>query len=201
MSIERVKVGETYLLPITVTGIRISGWLNVVTLHNYGFKLNPIEIDTLSQNSIKNTEPTPKYDPCREFRAGDKVGLKTNLGRNPYDTFDGQEYIPDGTVFTVLRDERAGGHVDIFEKDESDAFTVHFSNLKLVTPVEELEPYSVVRPENYKCVRIMKGKRIHNAIPFDEDECVCLTLEQALAAAEAERDRLNANYRKAQNNV
>ena len=140
----------------------------------------------------------PKYDPCREFRAGDKVELKTNLGRNPYDTFDGQEYIPDGTVFTVLRDEWAGGKVDIFEKDESDAFTVHFSNLELITPVEELEISRVFNDKKMGAWIVTKDNFTHAYFPYrcEVSDNIANSKEEAKAAAEAERDRLNAEWRR-----
>lgn len=142
----------------------------------------------------------PKYDPCREFKEGDKVRVKREVhGRPVYIGDDAWEPLDPNEIWSVEEDEVETGWVHI--KTSCVHATVWHGMLELITPVEELEPYSVVQPENYKCVRIMEGKRIHSSIPFDEDECVCLTLEQAKAAAEAERDRLNANYRKDQNNV
>ena len=63
--------------------------------------------------------------------------------------------------------------------------------LELITPVEELEPYSVQESDAFDIVR--EGK-IVMTIPFTEDDYY--TFEQAKAAAEAECDRLNTEYRK-----
>lgn len=145
---------------------------------------------------------TPKYDPYRKFRKGDIVRLREYNGRKPYDFWNKQTIKHFGAKLdTVYDDEKEdSGHVDIFQDAPIDELMVrvHASCLELVTPVEELEPYRVVWPENYQCVRIMKGKRIHSSIPFREEECVYLTLEEALAAAEAECARLNEEYRKEQ---
>ena len=157
--------------------------------------VKPIEMFHIT----KIPETYPKYDPCRLFRKGDKVRVVEKDGRTVHDPLN-------GGLWEVSRNERSGGAcetsvlVHLFYEDEKIAWqiSVPFCFLELVTPVEELEPYRVVRPENYQCIRIMKEKRIHSSIPFDEEECVCRTLEEAKAAAEAECARLNAEYRKEQ---
>lgn len=157
--------------------------------------------DPILIHGTENTESSPKHDPCRLFKKGDIVRLREYNGRKPYDYWHKQTIEHFGAKLdTVLEDELDSGNVDIFQDAPIDELTVrvHSCHLELVTPVEELEPYRVVWPENYQCVRIMKGKRIHSSIPFREEECVYLTLEEALAAAEAERDRLNEEYRKEQ---
>ena len=65
-----------------------------------------------------------------------------------------------------------------------------FVHLELVTPVEELEPYTVV--ESYGRTDVMKGDYIIATYTDSHPH--------AKEAAEAERDRLNAEYRKEQNN-
>lgn len=138
------------------------------------------------ENGTKNTEPVLKYYQNRKFRKGDRVKPRERNGRVPW--------AKDMTL-TVVADERSAD-VAVRDEETGEERLMCVLFLELVTPVEDLEPYSVVQPENYKCVRIMVGKRIHSSIPFDEDECVCLSLEQALAAAEAECARLNTEYRK-----
>ncbi len=195
MSNKNIKVGDTYLLPITVTEIRISGFLHVVTPCNKRYKIDPVDITKLLQKDIKNT----KHDPNRKFREKDKVRVKREVhGRPVYITKDACQPLDPNEIWEVVEEKKTGWvHL---KRGVMYADAWH-DMLEIVTPVEEQEPYSIVQPENYKCVRVMEGKRIHSSIPFDEDECVCLTLEQALAAAEAECDRLNAKWRKEKNNV
>lgn len=193
MSNKNIKVGDTYLLPITVTEIRISGFLHVVTPCNKRYKIDPDDIYKLLQEDIKNTE----HDPNRKFRKKDKVRVKREVhGRPVYIAEDAWEPLDPNEIWEVVEEKETGW---VYLKNGCLSADVWHGMLELVTPGDE--PYSIVQPENYKCVRIMEGRRIHSSIPFDEDECVCLTREQALAAAEAERDRLNAKWRKEQNNV
>lgn len=138
----------------------------------------------------------PKYDPCRLFKKGDmvqprsgKTVLASEYGFVTFHELAGE--------YEVNEDE-ARGTVTLIVNGHA-CFVSAFA-LELVTPVEELEPYRVVWPENYQCVRIMKEKRIYKSIPFDEEECVYHTLEEAKAAAEAECRRLNEEYKKEQNN-
>ncbi len=144
----------------------------------------------------------PKYDTCRLFKKGDKVRAVEWNGRKPYAHLDDPYRdcplkMVEGKIFIVRNEGLACTFVTT--EDRLADYDIPTCHLELVTPVEELEPYSVVRPENYQCVRIMKEKRIHSSIPFDEEECVYRTLEAAKAAAEAECERLNTEWRKEQN--
>lgn len=131
----------------------------------------------------------PKYDHCRLFRKGDKVRIITHRGRIAYD--EGLEYEPNDTVFIVEYDELKNGIVSVYEQPECDfdAFDIHFSFLELVTPVEELEPYIVTYDDKFY--------HIHK---HGEEASIAVYSEarhpHAKAAAEAERDRLNDEYRK-----
>lgn len=138
----------------------------------------------------------PKYDPCRKFKKGDIVEPCSINGRWCSHTWEDRS----GIYFEVAKDEDPlTAHMYLKDPSSQETFLAHAAFFKLVTPVEETEPYSIiVQPEGYHCVRIMKGTKIHSSIPFDEEECVCRTLEEAKAAAEEERDRLNAEYRKEQ---
>ena len=128
----------------------------------------------------------PKYDPCRKFRKGDIVQVVERHGRNtPL-----EKIVTDihGLTFTVLMDEDSDNDV-LIETSKGDRF-IQFSYLKLVTPVEELEPYGV-------------AYNIHGWIVYKENPGNVIanfnnTHPHAKEAAEAERDRLNADYRKEQ---
>lgn len=197
---ENVKAGEEYNIRVKVIGIT-NNCVDVLFVDAPDIEGLHIGKQKIGILRLSTPETAPKYDPCRKFRKGDIVRLKAYNGRKPYDFWHKQTIEHFGAKLdTVLEDELDSGNVDIFQDAPIDELSVrvHASHLELVTPVEELEPYSVVRPENYQCVRIMKEKRIHSSIPFDEEECVCRTLEEAKAVAEAECARLNAEYRKEQ---
>lgn len=152
--------------------------------------------------SLTGAETAPKYDPCRKFKEGDIVDYRRVCGRD-YET------VPDPGDYKLARvisseddeDGMVGVEFVAAYGGEDVYFAVPWFHLELVIPVEELNPYSIiVQPEGYHCVRIMKETKIHSSIPFDEEECVYRTLEEAKAAAEAECERLNSEYRKEQNN-
>lgn len=138
-------------------------------------------------NDIKNTQTAPKYDPCRKFRKGDIVRHVPHNGREcPAMPLD--EYYRVKTL-TVVEDEDANHNVFVETQDGRNKY-IRFCFLELVTPVEEIEPYSVseatvqylVKEDNKKVVA--QFCKLHHP--------------NAKAAAEAERDRLNAEYRKEQ---
>lgn len=83
--------------------------------------------------------------------------------------------------------------VIIFETPTGALLPFRESDLECVSPVEELEPYSV-ETGGYNRFRIKKGNLEYSYFPFGE-HCV-LSMDEAKAAAEAERDRLNAEPRK-----
>ncbi|MBQ8238916.1 MAG: hypothetical protein IJZ39_12325 [Oscillospiraceae bacterium] len=146
-------------------------------------------------NGTKNTETPPKYDPNRIFLKGDRVRLVQCNGRNPFDSFNGIEYPPDETIYTVEGDEYDNGKVELYATDSCDVFEIHHSNLELVTPIEEAEPYYVKN--------IIRGYAVYKRGAGDlAASCVFWSKyhPNARAAAEAERDRLNAEYRKEQSN-
>ena len=194
MNIEDIKVGETYNVRMKFANIDEDGnyCFNMET-KQYVYRLfNKTDVETCVFPMPDPANGTKNTDPCRKFREGDSVRPVERYGRQPDDG------APVNVICEVVEDERKNGTVAIRARGACGAvqFRVTALYLQLITPVEELEPYRVVRPENYQCIRIMKGKRIHSSIPFDEEECVCRTLEEAKAAAEAERDRLNAEHRK-----
>lgn len=157
------------------------------------FLLRAEDFEAVSpENGTKNTDAAPKYDPNREFRKGDKVRLVQCNGRNPFDSFNGIEYLPDETIYTVDGDEYDNGKVELCEMDSCDTFEIHHSNIELVSPVEELEPYIVVDAHTHWDVA---DKNMKTVAMYSKGNH-----PNAKEAAEAERDRLNDEYRKEREN-
>ena len=148
------------------------------------FLYNPMVSETVLENK-------PKYDPSRPFRNGDIVR---------YVERDGRSYVdapPVGATCCVCVGEDSVGMVSVEFKfsgnEEPAVHDVPWYHLQLITPVEELEPYSVVETmshDGWQIVRDGLPLAIYDARRHPH----------AKAAAEAERDRLNAEYRKEQNN-
>lgn len=141
--------------------------------------------DVLFPNGTKNTETAPKYDPCRKFKKGDKVHMKREVhGRPVYIGDDAWEPLDPNEIWSVEEDELETGWVHI--KTSCVHASVWHGMLELVTPIEELEPYSV--EDGPMAFRLKKGDKLLASYWRSHPN--------AKAAAEAERDRLNAEYRK-----
>lgn len=126
-------------------------------------------------------ETYPKYDPNRLFREGDKVKVVKNKGRI------GSSTLPVGTRATVVKDEDECDWVFLKADDCDKLDTIDPAYLKLVTPVEEVKPYSVGESTDYF------------SVDKDDEELSLYWKDKhpnAKAAAEAECDRLNAEWRK-----
>lgn len=133
------------------------------------------------------------YDPCRKFKKGDKVRVVEWQGRHIARV---------GQMGYVVADEKNcivelaidGWTKDIFYP------TCH---LELVTPVEELNPYIVkeIREDNgefFEIVSYEVRKDGRTVAEFFCNDTNALTRKQAKEGAEAECDRLNAEWRKEQ---
>lgn len=130
----------------------------------------------------------PKHDPCRLFKKGDKVQprsgktvLASEYGFVTFHELAGQ--------YEVNEDE-ARGTVTLIVNGHA-CFVSAFA-LELITPVEELEPYSVVDAHTHWDVA-------------DKDMKTVVTYSKAYhpnakAAAEAERDRLNDEWKQSHQN-
>lgn len=192
MNIEDIKVGETYNIRMKVTNKE----KDMVEVKNPMVSVYGCDYMIISHKYIHAIHEQPKYAPCRKFKKGDIVRLKAYNGRKPYDFWHKQTIEHFGAKLdTVLEDELESGNVDIFQDAPIDELTVrvHASHLELVTPVEELERYyieldstgfAIIDRQNVGYVAHFKAVQHPNA----------------KAAAEAERDRLNAEYRKEQRN-
>ena len=198
MSMEDIKVGETYNLPVIVTDINEKSWFKVRTIEPYTYTLVPSEAKTLRPIG----QEASKYDPCRKFKKGDKVRYEPKLGRS-------EPCITKGTICTVLSSENGVGRVFVEYANDEGVYTtsILFCFLELVTPVEELEPY-YVRTNKYcsTCTifkKVGEKKLVHSAYYFVHGNgCsnAIMSITEAIAAAEAECGRLNAEHRKEQDN-
>lgn len=155
-----------------------------------------------NENVTKNTETAPKYDPNRKFRKGDKVKLVARDGRS-YIDYDPTTKLREGAFYTVLEDESdviEGGCPAIRIADEHAEYEVLFYFLELVTPVEELEISRVFNDKKMGAWIVTKDNFTHAYFPYrcEVSDNIANSKEEAKACAEAERDRLNAEYRKEQ---
>ena len=161
--------------------------------------------DSIMQELDNTTEKLTKHDPTRLFKKGDRVRIKREInGRIIHHSFAFFEY---DTIYTVKEDEvqksYKSGHVSITDGN-GNICTLSFYELELVTPVEELEPYSVEEScggANLHCFILKRRKKHLSYYLYKAGNANhYYTREQAKAAAEAERDRLNEEWRKEQNN-
>lgn len=194
MNIEDIKEGETYNVRVKVIE-KYGNYVDAIYAEYDAIEgihipkrrigiLHPIS----PENGTKNTENAPKYDPNRKFRKGDRVRVAENKGRclKPF-------ALKIGDVLTVSKDEPNDDTCVIWCKWLDQDFYLDPAYLKLVTPVEELEPYTI---------RWLDGLDVWQVQNEEKDVIATFFTEHphAKAAAEAERDRLNAEWRKEQSN-
>ena len=142
---------------------------------------------------LKYLSLPPKHDPCRLFKKGDIVEMDTH-GRDIAASMK-KSGVELGERYTVTEDENNTGYVSFIGDDGIEHHSMFFW-LKLVTPVEELMPYKVWDTTFSFNVGVEDSKAVFY---YGADMSTCpYTKEQAKAAAEAERDRLNAEWRKEQ---
>lgn len=144
---------------------------------------SPAFVEITTENSRNNSEPAPKYDPCRRFRKGDKVEYQNKDGR---ELFEAKRLL--AQTLTVVENEHKEFNRVTVEAQNGDTLSVPFYYLKLVTPVEELEPYCI-------------ADHIHGWIVYKDNPGNVVanfnkTHPHAKEAAEAECARLNAEHRK-----
>lgn len=146
----------------------------------------PAFAEITPENGTKNSEPAPKYDPCRLLRRGDRVQVKRRNGRS-----NGKhgEYLREAYCL-VAEDEERNELVRVFHN--SSEYLLDPAYLELVTPVEELEPYYVEEEGHSWCIRKPGPSDIYSTLAWFSKK----RHPHAKAAAEAECARLNAEYRK-----
>lgn len=148
INIEDIKVGEMYNVRMQVrdyangiifccTVISIDEKDGVQCGEEYDICHDEIAAfsEITPENGTKNSEPAPKYDPCRLFRKGDKVRVVTYKGRN-------KTGVEAGEIGSIYKDEKdADVTVEVIFYGD-DLWEVDPAYLELVTPVEELEPFT-----------------------------------------------------------
>lgn len=157
-------------------------------------------------SEIKSAKNALKYDPCRKFRKGDIVKVKEHIDGRKLHAFTTGLTL--GKTYTVEQDE-----IDCkIQIKNDDGYGIYaFVHFELITPVEELEPYKVIHDKDLEFFEvchyemgddtIAEEGKLHKIVmttywygnsQWDRSE------EEAKAAAEDERDHLNAEYRKEQ---
>jgi hypothetical protein len=184
--IENLKHGDPLVIHGTFEEVLKDGDICIKSSMRLGSLVN--------ENDLKCAHPSvvsidkPKHDPCRPFREGDRVQARKIHGNLPQCRYNGNVGIKEGDIGTIARyNERNCYWVD-FHKGMN--WCIDAAYLELITPVEELEPYSV-------------GESSHTWYVYkDDDVVVAFNKEKypnAKEAAEAERDRLNEEWRKERN--
>lgn len=162
------------------------------TLNDKGLLKEPSKIQMLCSSpemtSLIKKLSVPKYDPCRLLRKGDKVQVKKRDGR-----CNGKagEYLREAFC-TVAEDETQNELVRVLHN--ATEYRLDPAYLELVTPAEELEPYYLTESTDFWGVD-KDDLEVEAAVFWKK------THPNAKAAAEAERDRLNDDYRRAKNDT
>ena len=190
-----IKIGETYNVRAKVVGIGQNG-NPLVSVLNHDIYCFRNELPPITPSEPPTSVGTaPKYDPCRKFKKGDIVEID-NHGRNIAESMK-KEGLEPGKRYTVTEDESNTGHdigvVSYISDDEIEHHSMFFW-LKLVTPAEELEPYVICENDASYEVRLHSKKENHTMAIYNKNAYGDWL--KARYAAEAERDRLNAEHRK-----
>ena len=195
MNPEEIKKGEFVNLKLLV----IENFCHRLTLEAPSGKKLIVwleDFEALSPaNGKKNAEPAPKYDPNSKFRAGDIVEPCQVKGRWLSEAWKDRA----GIHYKVALDEDDDCVMWVLDPDSHHRKCVAAVFFQLVTPAEELEPY--IKLENVSSnsieVRDKRTNKVEATFYFGKDHAY--TFVQAATLAEAERDRLNAEWKSAQN--
>lgn len=156
------------------------------------------DLPAFSYPSPPVTTP-PAHDPCRKFRKGDKVRVVEWKGRN-YTDRDHNTELHTGCFAEIWedeKDEQEEGYVSVIYQEYIRYVPPCY--LELVTPVEEMSPYSVRHSEVHAAYSIY-GPYGLSAVNYFYGDRYPYSKHSAEAAAYAECDRLNAAHRKEKNN-
>lgn len=142
--------------------------------------VKPIEM----RHTAKIPKESPKYDPCRKFRNRDKVRVKSEVnGRPVYIGEDAWEPLDPSEIWTVVEEKETGW---VRLKNGCRYVDVWHGMLELVTPVEDLKPYSVTYDDKFyhiykhgeaASIAVYSEARHPHAKASAEDECKRLTEE------------------------
>lgn len=194
INIKDIKVGETYNVRVKVFSVENGNRIITRTVGEKNKELSLCATNFFKEElpAFSPVSPAPKYDPCRLFRKGDKVRVVTYKGRN-------KTGVQTGEIGSIDKDEKdADVAVEVIFYGD-DLWEADPAYLELVTPVEELEPYSLDECGFANAVYLRKNGKTYLTIPYGAAACFLQSRAEALAAAEAECARLNAEYRKENN--
>lgn len=176
--IDNLKPGDTLYLAVILE--------KKITHGTFKVKTDKDSYVTASTIRLSLPPEKPKYEPCRPFKKGDRAQVVERNGR-PLTCFPVGR-IKVGDIVTVAENETGDVFIKVLTEDGHEMMAPWFM-LELVTPVEEQKPYKLIdSPNTYNIVR---------------DGAMVMTIHKksypnAKAAAEAEHDRLNAEWRKEQ---
>lgn len=197
--IKGLKKGDPIVIHTKLHHVDSAGdiWFDAPVRNNDG-RLDFISPDCVSLPSEPGTSAPTKNDPTRLFKEGDKVRVVEWNGRHFHDRDHGTE-LTTGCICEVCDDEESTvteGYINIMVTYEEQVRSIAPCFLELVTPVEELEPYTVDECGFAPTLYVRKNGKVYMTIPYKEGSSLFQTREEALAAAEAECKRLNEEYRK-----
>lgn len=134
-------------------------------------------------------QPTPKYDPCRLFKQGDKVRIVSRNNRH----FNREAGRFHNKIATIAFNEKDLGPDNLLRLVvEGEFIYSDAAYLELVTPVEELEPFFTKKDKAGLWWEVWKrDKEVGGVLVayFSEEDH-----PNPKAAAEAECKRLNEKY-------
>ena len=188
--IKNLKEGDPIIIHTKFKYVDEDGDVNFVAPYSYGGETCCF----ISSKFVSLPSEKPKYDPTRLFKKGDKVKPAERHGRKTPKLNYKAEY-----TVTSSEDDYGTVCVEYFNGEMPVSVSVPFYWLELVNPVEELELYSVRHNEAHAAWSIY-GPYNLSAVNYFYGERYPYTEESAKAAAEAECDRLNAEWRKEHNN-
>lgn len=211
-----VNVGDVFTLKAQVLSC-VGYWpgdgyrYKMQLLANSGLKLSQDAIYICNPGILLDKEKPVKCPAFRPLKAGDIAKCIEVRNRKPTCGIDGVNVRLDGEIVTVITYEtdRENNTVDIKFACGTVA-TIDPVYLELLIPVEELKPYYVVHcpAENaFEVCRTTAGKSVTRMRYFykegahEGEELTCyaeMTEAEAEKAAEDERNRLNAEWRKRQ---
>lgn len=202
MNYENIKKGDHVLIPGVVQREPEGEYLYVT--YQCGINRNGLEYFRMAdvskylifppENGTKNTEPSPKYDPCREFRIGDVVRVRKIHGNLPQCRYNGMVKVKEGDCCTIHDKEHRNCYWITTPSGDNWCFDIAY--FELVTPVEGY--FQVEGDEDEQEFYVVKGARFVASYGYGPDDFY--KKEEAKAAAEAECARLNAEHRKEQTN-
>ena len=162
------------------------------------------------EDAIKNTESTPKYNPSRKFRKGDKVSpcFWNNRPPSAYDINEiTAHFIPEDGLYSVSQNELPDSTVLVEYKGK--IITMQACHLELMSPLEEQKLYKVSHDKELELFEVCHYEMSDDTITEEGTMYKIVrttywygkrqgdrTKEEARAAAQAECERLNAEYRK-----